>query len=167
MWGDAVAGKGACQVSMVNCAKCHRDMPSEPFRYEANDGRILCEKCFYREEAVVEPHRAGFGFLKVMGHALKIVAVIGLVGGLTFAHSVYGINPLISAAAIISGIVVFIICIVVGELIRLGLSIQDGLMRVSINMDRLPDLIKERQGGAVASDVAPEDGGPWGGVRGG
>lgn len=163
MCGDAVAEKGVCRVSMVNCAQCRRDISSDPFRYEADDGRILCERCFSVEEAVVAPRQAGFGFLRGMARALKIAAVICLIGGLVIAHSIYGCNPLVSAAAIISGVVVFIVCIIVSELIRLGLSIQNGLMRVSINTDRLAD--PRRRQGPLAPDAAREDGGPWGGVR--
>ncbi|MEJ2744406.1 MAG: hypothetical protein P8123_01780 [bacterium] len=154
-------------MSVVNCAQCRRDISSEPFRYEANDGRILCEGCFYREEKAVEPNRAGFGFLRGMVYAFKIVAAIGLIGGLMFAHSIHLYNPFISAAAIIISIIVFIVCIVVSELIRLGLSIQDGIMRISVNMDRFPDLLMGRQRGAVAPDVTEAHEEPWGGARGG
>lgn len=128
-------------MSVANCVQCRRDISDEPFRYEANDGRILCEKCFYLEETVVEPRQAGFGFLRGMMYALKIAGFISLVGSMVIAHSIYGYNPLVAVAATISGMIVFIICIIVSELIRLGLSIQNGLMRISSNTDRFPDLL--------------------------
>lgn len=154
-------------MNVVNCAQCRGDISSEPFRYEGGDGRILCERCFYREEAVPEPLRAGFGFLRVMAYALKIAAVIGLVGGFVVAHSACGFNPIVSAAAIASGVCIFIVCIVAGELIRLGLSIQDGIARISNGMDRLPGLLKGWQGGPAATDVTRGDEERWGGIRGG
>jgi hypothetical protein len=131
-------------ISMVDCAQCRRDISVEPFRYEADDGRILCERCFYHEGTEPEPRREGFGFLRGMAFALKLAAFIGVVGSLVFARSIYGYNPLVAIAAVIGGIAMFIVCFIVSELIRLGLSIHNDLMRISIDSDRFPSLRREQ-----------------------
>jgi len=146
---------------MVNCAQCSRDISSESFRYEADDGRILCEACFRSEEATPEPYRAKFGFLRGLVRALKIMAFVSLVGGAVLAHSSYGYNALISAGAAICGIVISLVCIIVSELVRLGLSIESGLEHISLNMDRILDLLGEQEEKPAVPGVAHEGEEPW------
>jgi len=143
-------------VSMVNCARCTRDISSESFRYEADDGRILCEECFYGEEGTPEPYQAKFGFLRGLVQILKILAFVSLVGGAVLAHSSYGYNVLVSAGAAICGIFIFLVCLIVSELVRLGLSLEQGIERVSLSTDRLLNLLIAHERKAVVPDGTRE-----------
>ncbi len=130
---------------MSNCAQCGRDISSESFRYETEDDRILCEACFRSEEAAPEPYRPRFGFLRGMVGALRIVAFVSFAGGAVLAQSSYGYNAVLSAGAAICGIVISLVCIIVSEIVRLGLSIESGLERISMNMDRIIALRREQE----------------------
>jgi len=141
---------------MVNCAQCTRDIPSESFRYEADDGRILCEECFYGEEETPEPYQAKFGFLRGLVQILKILAFVSLVGGAVLVHSSYGYNTLIAAGAAICGIFIFFVCLIVSELVRLGLSLEQGIERVSLSTDRLLNLLIAHEKKAVVPDGTRE-----------
>ncbi|MCX6338427.1 MAG: hypothetical protein NTX71_00715 [Candidatus Aureabacteria bacterium] len=146
---------------MINCAQCNRDISSESFRYEADDGRILCEECFHGEEATPEPHGAKFGFLRVLVQMLKIMGFVGLAGGAVLAHSSYGYNGLISAGAAICGILIFLACLILSELVRLGLSLEQGIERVSLSTDRLLNLIRAQEKGPAVPDGTREGEEPW------
>lgn len=148
-------------MTMINCAQCNRDISSESFRYEADDGRILCEACFQSDEATPEPHQATFAFLRGIVGVLKIMAFVGLAGGAVLAHSSYGYNGLISAGAAICGILIFLACLILSELVRLGLSLEQGIERVSLNMDRLLNLLMTQKKEPVVPDDTREGEEPW------
>jgi hypothetical protein len=143
------------------CVRCGRDVAAEPIKYEAGDGRILCEHCFRVEGELPPGEQAPFTALRVLGRLLKVLAFLGLAGGLMMAYLSRGSDLVVDTVTAVNGVLIFLTCVILSELIRLGLSIHAGVQRMNRAAERLVRAARERENGAGSRGDTGAGVEPW------
>jgi hypothetical protein len=129
-------------AAMAVCARCGAEIPPGFVRYEGDDGSALCGRCF-RGSRGDEPRPRGFALLRGLAVAFRICAVAGLAGGAAIAHLGREGEWFIPAAGIALGAGVCFGCLALAELIRLGLSVEASLGRLSCAVERIEGVLYE------------------------
>lgn len=124
-------------MEQTRCAACGGDAGSGGVGYESDDGHLLCESCFYRAADAAETPRGRFAFLRAAAVVLKFFAFVALAGALFSAHSRYADNPLPAAGTALLGILVFLASMLLSEMLRLGISLDERVAHISRTLDRL------------------------------
>ncbi len=133
-------------MELHRCSRCGRDVSAEEFKYEWREGEILCEDCFQGASQQPQSRPTDFALLGVASILLKVLAVIALAGGFALAHFRYEYSRPLAIEAAISGIVIFLACLVFSELIRLGLSIDKKLRSIADTVVSMFKLVQKRGG---------------------
>ena len=129
---------------MALCARCRAEIPPGIFTYEGDDGRALCPRCFRGSCGDDDrPGPRGFALLRGLAVAFRVCAVTGLAGGAAIAHLGREGVWLIPAAGLVLGAGVFLGCLALAELIRLGLSVEASLNRLSGAVERIEGVLYE------------------------
>ncbi|MDD5557411.1 MAG: hypothetical protein PHN82_09195 [bacterium] len=140
MTDGAHAGASACR-------RCGRDLSGDPIKYEADDGRILCEGCFRATAEWAAAPPPAFLLLRGAAWALRIIAVLALAGGAIAARLGGGPGGGIRPDALLAAALVFLSCVVLSELARLGLAVHGRLGEIGARLARLEDALRGPAGG--------------------
>ena len=133
-------------MELHRCSRCARDISAEEFKYEWREGEMLCEDCFQGASQKPQSRPTDFALLRVVSILLKILAVIALAGGFALSLFRYDYSRPLAIEAAISGIVIFLACLVFSELIRLGLSIDKKLRTITDTVSSMLNLVQKRGG---------------------
>jgi len=138
-------------MDSLQCAGCGRDLSDEAVRYESDDGRILCDGCFYQAGEKTPGARPQFLLLRASVVILKLIGLGALFGSVLLMHSRDGHYTVPPVEALILGAFSFVVCFVMAELVRLGLSIEEKVARVSRIADQLSIIARSRNDEANSS----------------
>lgn len=123
---------------MARCAGCGAEIPTGIFAYEGDDGNPLCRRCFGVSEAGGGRRPArGFPLLRALSVAFRVFAAAGLAGGAVIARLAPPGDRFAAAAGLVLGAGVFIACLALAEVMRLGLSLEASLDRLSREVERM------------------------------
>lgn len=128
---------------MALCARCRAEIPAGAFTYEGEDGSPLCPRCFREGGGDTAPGPRGYALLRGLAVVLRLCAVAGLAGGAAIAHLSRGGGGIVPAAGLALGAGVFLVCLAMAELIRLGLSVEASLDRLSDSVDRIEGVLHD------------------------
>ncbi|MCX6355973.1 MAG: hypothetical protein NTZ78_13885 [Candidatus Aureabacteria bacterium] len=131
-------------MDSIQCAGCGRDLSDEAVRYESDDGRILCDGCFYQAEEKTPGVRPQFLLLRASVVLLKLIGLGALFGSVLLLHSRDGQYSVPPVEALILGVFSFVVCFIMAELVRLGLAIEEKVARVSRIADQLSRSVRSR-----------------------
>lgn len=120
---------------MATCTRCRVEIPPGIFAYEGDDGSALCARCFGAEAPAPRPR--GRFLLRALSAAFRICSVAGLAGGAAIARLAPPGDRITAGAGLVLGVAVFLACLAAAELIRLGLSVESSLDRLSRAVERI------------------------------
>ena len=131
-------------MGLSRCARCGCDFSAEEFKYEDETGRTVCERCFQTTPSEGGASQPGFTMLRAISVLLRVVALVGLISGAVLAHLRFEYSIILAIEAAVTGMLIFLACIVLSELLRLGLCVERELTRISAVSQRILGLIQER-----------------------
>lgn len=148
-------------MALNRCARCGRDIAAGAFKFQDDDGLVVCEDCFHSSVAGRDAQGRNFSMLRAVSVLLKVVGFVGLIGGVVLAHVAFERSVSRAIEAGISGVFIFLVCIVLSELLRLGLSVEREVSRTAAIAQRMLDLMRERAGekGAAGGETGGRK--PW------
>jgi hypothetical protein len=125
------------------CARCSRDLSGEQFLYEDERGRIVCERCFGGDAPPRPEPEKNTGILRGAVILLKVLAFIVLLSGAVLSQAYFAFSGFLALQAAVSGVVAFVVCIVLSEMLALALKIQRQVAAID---KRTAALLNERPG---------------------
>lgn len=125
------------------CARCRAEIPPGVFTYEGDDESPLCPRCFRMSGGDDAPGTRGSFLLRGLAVVFRLCAVAGLAGGAAIAHLAREGARIVPVAGLALGAGVFLGCLAISELIRLGLSVEASLDRLSGAVERIEGVLHD------------------------